>query len=199
MNEYKAIFIAGVVALALVLLVARLVYAAPPTVAWYLLPLDPGWNLVSLPEEPAVTRIGAVLDGSRVDTVLAYNPLERNEWQAAIYDDGRWRGGLTTIESGRGYWMHSRTGGRVWVLLSTKTELTRQDVYAGWNLVGVGVRAPKGELVDYGLWDDIEWRVAYTFRPSISTWEKVVPDGDHGLRVGHGYWMWVTVPGCLCP
>ena len=71
------------------------------------LPLNPGWNLVSIPGEPADAAIDTVIPPTHpVSTVLTYDPSVPGGWLTAVRGgDGLWAGTLDTISAGRAYWV----------------------------------------------------------------------------------------------
>ena len=63
--------------------------------------LSPGWNLVSLPGEPADSSIASVFGpGVEVRTVYSYDPVIPGGWQVAVREtlDSDWQGDLTEID-----------------------------------------------------------------------------------------------------
>ena len=61
-----------------------------------------GWNLISLPAEPADTAIDTVIDVEAVSQVLTYDPTVEGGWVAAIRVNGAFEGGLTDIDARKG-------------------------------------------------------------------------------------------------
>ena len=65
--------------------------------------LSPGWNLVSLPGEPADSSIASVFGpGVEVRTVYSYDPVIPGGWQVAVREtlDSDWQGDLTELMGG---------------------------------------------------------------------------------------------------
>ena len=65
------------------------VVARPPVS----IPLNLGWNLVSLPAEPANSAIDAVINVDEVTQVLSYDPTVEGGWLAAVRVNGAFEGG----------------------------------------------------------------------------------------------------------
>ncbi|MYB76753.1 MAG: hypothetical protein F4X83_06585, partial [Chloroflexi bacterium] len=105
----------------------------------YEIEVQPGWNLVSLPATPLEPAIADVLASNQyISPVLGY---QEGDWITAIReDDGTWRGRLTEIIGGYGYWVHARTFESISTMLSEVDPagvLPTVPVTAGWNLLGV--------------------------------------------------------------
>ncbi len=176
----------------------------------YKINLIPGWNLVSLPGTPLDSSTQAVMsDSMQASIVLAY---QDDAWLTAVNDNGTWRGTLTDIVGGYGYWVQTTAFEDISALIpetDTSSVLPTAKVIAGWNLLGVvDVRqnsagktpAGGGEANDY--FKNFDWKVAYSFDTSNNTWDKAIPDdGDDNDEIvnGKGYWVWSTEAGTLVP
>ena len=191
----------------------------------YEIDVRPGWNLVSLPATPLEPAIGSVLAGNNYITpVLGY---QQGDWLTAVREeDGTWRGRLTEIEGGYGYWVHTRTFESISTMLSEAdpaATLPTVPVTAGWNLLGVldifqndagdppGVAGANGDEAD-NYFSSIPWKVAYTYATDRSLWIKSTPKATatttdaNGATVnvkeilnGNGYWVWSPTPSTLAP
>ncbi len=191
----------------------------------YEIAVSPGWNLVSLPATPIEPAIDAVLSGNQyISPVLGY---QQGDWITAVREeDGTWRGRLTEIVGGYGYWVHARTFESVETMLAEVDQaqtLPTVPVTAGWNLLGVldifqndegdapgeTVRDEEAGTTTVGdgeadnYFSSIPWRVAYSYNTTHSQWEKTVPDvndnADDEVQNGKGYWVWSPTPGTLVP
>ena len=190
----------------------------------YEIEVQPGWNLISLPATPLEPGIADVLSGNQyISPVLGY---QEGDWITAVReDDGTWRGRLTEIAGGYGYWVHARTFESVETMLSEVDPagvLPTVPVTAGWNLLGVldifqnGVGDPPGEKSSAGeftsanyeadnYFSSIDWKVAYTYDTQHSRWEKTTPEnpdpegGPKEIKNGKGYWVWSPAPNTLVP
>ena len=188
----------------------------------YEVDVTPGWNLISLPADPLEPAIGSVLaNNPYISPVLAY---QQGDWVTAIQEeDGTWRGRLTEITGGYGYWIHARTFETIETMLAETdpaSTLPTVSVTQGWNLLGVldvyqnddgdapgetikdetgPDKVGNGEADDY--FTSIPWRVAYTYDTTASLWVKTVPedDSDDDITNGTGYWVWANSPSTLAP
>ena len=83
--------------------------------------LSPGWNLVSLPGEPADSRIASVF-GSDVEvrTVYTYDPVIPGGWMVAVREtlESDWQGDLTEISLGSAVTGYSAMRFRIGKLVS---------------------------------------------------------------------------------
>ena len=175
----------------------------------YELDLIPGWNLVSLPGTPLDPSIGAVMgDSMQASIVLAY---QDDEWLTTVNDNGTWRGTLTDIVGGYGYWVQTTAFESISALIpetDTSSVLPTARVIKGWNLLGVVdvLQAPAGdspsdneEADDY--FSNIGWKVAYSFNTQSNQWSKAIKGEGVGAEIvnGKGYWVWSTAKGTLVP
>ena len=157
----------------------------------YEIAVSPGWNLISLPATPLEPAIEAVLANNQyISPVLGY---QEGDWVTAIREeDGTWRGRLTEIDGGYGYWVHARTFESIETMLSEVDPagtLPTVPVTAGWNLLGVldifqndegeapGTAGDNGDEAD-NYFSSIPWKVAYSYLTSHSLWIKAVPNTD---------------------
>ncbi len=163
----------------------------------YEIAVSPGWNLVSLPATPLDPGISNVLaDNQYISPVLGY---QEGDWLTAIREeDGTWRGRLTELTGGYGYWLHARTFETIETMLAEVDPagtLPTVPVTAGWNLLGVmdifqnDTGDPPGASDEEGnfpaanseadnYFSSIPWRVAYSYVTSHSLWVKTVPGAD---------------------
>ena len=190
----------------------------------YEIDVQPGWNLISLPATPLEPEIGSVLANNQyISPVLGY---QEGDWITAIREeDGTWRGRLTEIAGGYGYWVHARTFESVETMLSEVDPagtLPTVPVTAGWNLLGVldifqndmddppGEKNADGEFTSANYEADnyfssIAWKVAYTYDTRHSLWIKSTPEnpdpegGPKEIMNGKGYWVWSPAPNTLVP
>ncbi len=177
----------------------------------YKLNLTPGWNLVSLPGTPLDSSVGSVMgDSMQSSIVLAY---QDDAWLTAVNDNGTWRGTLTDIVGGYGYWVQTTAFESISTLIpetDTSSVLPTAKVIKGWNLLGVvdvlqgkPDTAPSGGADPDDYFGNIEWKVAYSFDTSNNQWSKSIPaprtTGETGIANGKGYWVWSTAAGTLVP
>ena len=184
----------------------------------YKLGLTPGWNLVSVPGTPLDSSVQSVMgDSMNASIVLAY---QDDAWLTAVNDNGTWRGTLTDIVGGYGYWVQTTAFESISALIpetDTSSVLPTASVIRGWNLLGVvdvlqaptkedTCVAPSGgsEADDY--FGNFDWKVAYSFDTSNNTWDKAIEGSEAAADAtadeicnGKGYWVWSTEAGTLVP
>jgi len=172
--------------------------------------LTPGWNLVSLPGQPADSSIDTVIGTIPVDTVLTYDPTTAGGWLTAVRSSSTesFTGTLTTIDAGRAYWVHTssfesistdipsaQAGGAV--LLATI------NVVAGWNLIPVvditgslssGTVLPISAAV---YMQGLTVNRIYSYSTTTDQFTNV-PTAN-ALIVGQGYWVYFASAGTLVP
>jgi len=180
----------------------------------YKVALIAGWNLVSLPGDPADGTLATVLSSARVTQVLTYDADDASgPWLVATRGtDGTWSSASTiaTIDSSHAYWINTTGGETVSSLLNlvavgSGESLPTVKVAAGWNLVPVidlrqrtaGTSIPVNDYLT-----SISWKVAYTYDPSDTTfgpWVRILPGNTAHVKTGKGYWVWATAGGTLVP
>ena len=185
--------------------------------------LSPGWNLVSLPGEPADSSIAAVFGPDvEVRTVYSYDPVIPGGWQVAVREtlDSDWQGDLTEIDGRSGYWVLSDAiqdwevsiprlaGGAAGT--GTPIQPPVIPLYAGWNLIPVSDISGNGSGGDtlsadvylQSLDDGIDLARVLGFDTIRNQWETVLdPDMqmNNTLTIGSGYWIFVREATSLVP
>ena len=190
--------------------------------------LSPGWNLVSLPGEPADSSISVVF-GSDVEvrTVYTYDPIMPGGWMVAVREsvDADWQGDLKDITARRGYWVLSDAiqdwdvsiprlaGGAVGS--GTPIQPPVIALYAGWNLVPVidvtGDFSSKPDGKNKGisakaylqsLDDGLDLARVLGFDTITNSWSTVMaPESGTAdtLHYGKAYWVFVRQAASLVP
>lgn len=185
--------------------------------------LNPGWNLVSIPGEPADSDISVVFGSDmEVRTIYTYNPIIPGGWMVAVREskDSEWQGDLTEITARHGYWVLSDAiqdwevsiprlaGGAVGS--GTPIQPPVIALYAGWNLVpvvdvtgdfaGGGISA---QTYLQSLDDGLDLARVLGFDTITNKWSTVMaPEGgDHSdtLDYGKAYWVFVRQAASLVP
>ena len=185
--------------------------------------LSPGWNLVSLPGEPADSSIAAVFGpGVEVRTVYSYDPVIPGGWQVAVREtlDSDWQGDLTEINGQHGYWVLSDAiqdwevsiprlaGGAAGT--GTPIQPPVIPLYAGWNLIpvtdisgnGEGGQTINADVYLQSLDDGVDLARVLGFDTISNQWETVLdPDMqmNNTLTIGSGYWIFVREAASLVP
>jgi len=184
--------------------------------------LSPGWNLVSIPGEPADSDISVVFGSDfEVRTIYTYDPVIPGGWMVAVREslDSDWQGDLTDITARRGYWVLSDAiqdwevsiprlaGGAVGT--GTPIQPPVIALYAGWNLVpvidvtgnfaGDGISA---QTYLQSLDDGLDLARVLGFDTITNSWSTVMApeSGESGmLYYGKAYWVFVRQAGSLVP
>ena len=187
------------------------------------LKLNPGWNLVSIPGEPADPDINVVIPADRTDitSVLAYDPSVPGLWLSASRGaDGMFSGTLKNITATRGYWVETNTFSPLPVMIPKQSPglarvLPTIPVAKGWNMVpvldvdgnfmledGNDDRKDSDKLPTMmtddgtrGYLDGLpEDTRVYTFNTITNRWDLVSE-----VQIGKGYWVYVSKAGIIVP
>ena len=185
--------------------------------------LSPGWNLVSLPGEPADSSIAAVFGADvEVRTVYTYNPVIPGGWMVAVREtlNSDWQGDLTEISAQNAYWVLSDAiqdwevsiprlaGGAVGT--GTPIQPPVIPLYAGWNLIPVIDISGDGEDDDTisahvyleKLGDGLDLARVLGYNTIMNQWVTILdPDMqmNNNLGIGEGYWVFVRQAASLVP
>ncbi len=157
------------------------------------LSLSPGWNLVSLPFQPANAAPSTMLSGisGACEVVWGY---PNKAWQ--VYDPNDIAGStLTTMQAGNGYWIKMTAGKTLSV--SGSAPSSSISLLEGWNLVGysgTSCVAPATALSSISANLQVSWGY-----PNQS-WQVYDPNdsGDSTLTQlcpNNGYWINVNQAG----
>ena len=177
----------------------------------YKLELNPGWNLVSLPGQPADTDINEVIPADHpIDAVATYDPMVPGTWLTSLESgDGTFDGTVETIQAGLAYWIRTTSFEALEVDIpkptpgATTTLLPTIQISQGWNLVpvldvdGDFELATQMEDDNYfsGLTDGSVAAI-YTYNTVTNSWASV---SETGVELGKGYWVYATKPGVIVP
>ena len=177
----------------------------------YKLTLNPGWNLVSLPGQPADTDINEVISADHpIDAVATYDPMVPGTWLTSLESgDGTFDGTVETIQAGLAYWIRTTSFQALEVDIpkptpgATTTLLPTIPISQGWNLVpildvdGDFELATQTEDDNYfsGLTDG-SIAAIYTYNTVTNSWASV---SETGVELGKGYWVYATKPGVIVP
>jgi alpha-tubulin suppressor-like RCC1 family protein len=170
------------------------IYLAPgaPT---HFLTLSQGWNFISTTVQPDITMIDQVLAdvAPNIKVVWAYDG-ETQTWLRYVPGDAS--SDLSSIDSGRGYWVYSTSSADL--VISGSRGSSKVPLSEGWNLVGYN--GADGTPVGTGLislgekwsilwgWSNGTWSVKD--RLSIIGGLTAVVD----FKVGRAYWIKIN-PG----
>ena len=183
--------------------------------------LSPGFNLISVPGDPADPSLDAVLPSSHpATTVLAFAPTDPNgPWLTATRAAGMdWSDNasntLSEIRAGSGYWVETNAFVGLSTLINERSPAAVPPTYgvlSGWNLLGVtDVTLQKaGTLVSVDTYlASTPWSVAYTYDTQSNKWTKhskggspdELTEGAAGVaEIGQGMWVYMSADGALAP
>ncbi len=140
---------------------------------------DAGWNLISLPLQPAQNDVATLFpdaDGKAYEYEPSLGYLE-----------------VTTLEYGKGYWVKFSKSDSVVVLgfLHSTLDFPAQDQFGGWNLMG----APSGPASIAGIVQNPAGAllVVYAYDPALGYFAPA----DGMLRPGRGYFVKVNTDALL--
>jgi hypothetical protein len=169
----------------------------PASINQFTIPLNPGWNLISLPLIPTNTSITEVLKGvadlSKIESVQYYDASTKT-WSG--YVPG-YESSLTKLEDGKGYWIKVTGDTATSLTVSGKetlaggktTPLLYTIIGKVWNLIGFKSSTPKtaGEYISQMGDDDILW--------VYKDGEQTALRKNDTLEPGYGYWFYTYKDG----
>ena len=182
-----------------------------------LIDLAPGWNLISLPFQPANPAINSVVPADHpVDIVMTYDNAS-GVWMVSRRDveTGLFIGDITVMTANTAYFVRTTNFKKLSLLrppLATAAAAPPPPpaitVVEGWNLVPVVTNTPGEREIDaddyFGTLGANGWLKALSFDTLSRTWNSVTPgtseDGDPEMvEVGKGYWLYATKGGVIIP
>ena len=192
--------------------------------AAFSLTLSPGWNLVSLPGEPKTPAINdAIALTHKASIVLTYDPSAAGGWLTATRPSAgtAFAGTLTTLSSGRAYWVYTDSFDALKISLQTlgagtASQLPTVNLVAGWNLIPVldvtGTKVFDGGMGIGSAYIGTAPRRAYEWDIFNDRWANVpaaaadgnsdgdtLDVGEGEYRVGRGYWVYMAAATVLVP
>jgi len=176
------------------------------------LSLQPGMNLISLPEIPVESGINEVFPAaSNVDVVMSYDPSAAVPWLVSQRDATTGLFGaeaeVQTLQVGKGYWVQS-TGFND-VLYSSRAYLEAGvvpppvppaiKITGGQsNLVGF-VSLEGGASMDADTYfQGVTWQVGYTFAPDTG-WAAIRPGTADTVNAKEGVILFASADGWVTP
>jgi hypothetical protein len=159
------------------------------------IPLSSGWNLISLPVQPADTTITSVLLGIAGSYQVVWGYTNQS-WK--LYDPNDPDGStLTTMAAGNGYWINMTAAGTL--SLSGSTPSSSVSLLAGWNLVGYsGTSCGTATSVLSSIASTVQvswgyagqaWKVYDPKDPAGSTLTQLCPNNGYWIKVNQaGTW-----------
>jgi hypothetical protein len=185
-----------------------------------------GWQAVSVPSNPVDPAIAAVFTNTGIDQVVAYNAANpANPWSIATRDatSGNWTSTtetpLTSIMSGRGYWVHANNFETQSIPLVGPVEpgagspppISTIPVAAGWNFIGVVDTSRQQTEVHFGAgllrgstavlrsdyFSGVTASRVYRYNPTLLRFEEVLAGAQ--VTVGDGLWVNIAAAGNVTP
>jgi hypothetical protein len=188
----------------------------------FVIELFAGWNAVSVPSNPLDDSIGSVFSNSGVKQVVAYDATTPAQpWRIASKVDGSFSSqtnpGLTSINTGHGYWVETTDFENQKVALEGPTGpgdarpgLTTIPTGNGWNFVGVvdqsrnqtqgghentALSRPNGGEVSFNSYlSTVNYGRVYTFDTVDSEFDvqDTAAQGGDIVKIGDGIWVYIS-------
>jgi len=168
----------------------------------YPIPLEAGWNLISLPLIPDYNDIATVLTGLSGDAninvdVVKYYDVAIEDWVS--YKPG-FSGDLNTMEDGKGYWIFMNEADILTVngveMPGPAETLPTYPLNVGWNLIGFkSVEAMKSSAYLSG----VDYITVYGYDDAYSTVAHPASNMDNDMESGSGYWVYANTAGNIVP
>ena len=175
----------------------------------FMLPINTGLNLVSLPADPVEVSVEDVFGGEpEIVTVFTYDNSTKRWLTATRREGSDFTGDIKSIDADHGYWVASEGDVNLEVMLVRGNELTifppDIDVYKGWNLVPVtDIRQrPAGTTVSATeYFANIESASAFSYDSPEQTFARfsVAKDSNDRVSVGSAYWVYANEDGVIVP
>ena len=172
----------------------------------YQIPLEKGWNLISIPIVPANTAIGTVL-GSQVagGNLTAVWSYQNGKWLSSTFSGGKLSGSLTSMQDGFGYWIYMTKPDNLFVVGSVFPPLPSTPpsytLGVGWNLVGFKPQPAVGpETVGAylsSITEKINANSVWVYDNPSGSWIRADP--SYVLHPGQAFWVLVTTSTILRP
>ena len=166
-------------------------------------PLQPGWNLVSVPVRPNDTSAEAVLStiAGAYDVVYAYDASDKAQpWKQLDPSVPSFANDLLTIDETKGLWLHG-TSATTWTFPNFTPPAGITPLHPGWNLVGYplpdaqpiadALASIEGNYTLVYAHDAANQTDAWKmFDPAAPPWSNELTQ----MEPGRGYWILVTQP-----
>ena len=183
-----------------------------------------GWNLMSLPSDPIANSVSAVFTNAGIDQVVGYDAMSKGSpWSVATKDTatGLFSGGLSSISSGNGYWVHSNEFSSQSVALtgpegpsaSAPPSIEAIELASGWNLVGItDATKAKTQANEGAIYKGVEDYLgadggssitkAFSYNTTNLAWSaKDLTSSGGDVLIGEAYWVFAKpdANGMLTP
>jgi hypothetical protein len=170
--------------------------ATEPVVYTSRLPLAAGWNLVTLPLQPADASVPVVL-----------KPIEGQYESVWTYAQGKWQGfipsvpgvnDLSQLAAGSAFWIKMKAARELEISGSQPVNAANsnsgKDLGTGWNLVGF---SSSRTVTMSDAFNSLEGHYDKAAGVGEDTWQFSLPEQatDEGMSPFRGYWVHLTRPG----
>lgn len=178
-----------------------LMFAGSSGLSGFLLELQPGWNLISLPLIPKQTStaklLAPLIQVNDLVTVWGFTPP--NTWS---YFKPPNLGTLTSMVDGKGYWVLVTDAINITVVGYVITPGSAPPTYslaAGWNLAGFKPQPliQNETMATYLTSLDTKYSSIWVYDSLNATWIRGTPSLE--LAPGEGMWIYMTTPATLLP
>ncbi|MGD0175630.1 MAG: NHL repeat-containing protein [Candidatus Bathyarchaeia archaeon] len=167
----------------------------------FLLELQAGWNLISLPLVPTQTATAKLLTPliQLHELVVAWGFTAPNTWS---YFKPPNLGTLTTMVDGKGYWVLVTDAINITIAGYVITPGSAPPTYslaAGWNLFGFKPQPliQNETMATYLTSLDTKYSSIWVYDNLNATWIRGTP--ELVLAPGEGIWIYMTTPATLLP
>jgi hypothetical protein len=149
-----------------------------------------GWNLISLPLEPAISdpeRLLTPLYGN-YQAIFAFE-ADKTRYTSFVPESG---GDLSTLKSGTGYWIYLEEAATLLVRGNPAKKTIKLS--EGWNLAGCNsLQSVKIENALSSIGN--KYLAVFAFDPVRNTYLSYYPEDPGNLSLiepGKGYWIYTT-------
>ena len=161
------------------------------------IPLVAGWNLISIPLEPAdpdpaivfAPIAGQLIQVQHSDVCDATDPWKTYDPTDPASND------LTAVSPGMGLWVNV-TAATILPLAGTLPATTDLDLCQGWNHIGFPADQPRAPTAVFssiaGKWQRLFGHDAFDIKDPFEFFDPAVPAWANDLelmRPGYGYWL----------
>ncbi|MCK4757712.1 MAG: FG-GAP repeat protein [Thermoplasmata archaeon] len=156
----------------------------------FVIPLDEGWNLISMPLTQTATSIDKVLYSinGKWDYILIYNSMDSDHWKTNATFKPDQLNDLETLNHEIGLWINITESNVNLSIYGDVPTSTIIPLYAGWNLVGYPTLNDSTPIWS-AFWGTGADRVQI-FDPAEPYLIKEI-DPSYVMQPGEGYWVHV--------
>ena len=176
------------------------VVARPPVS----IPLNLGWNLISLPAAAADSAIDSVINVDAVSQVLTFDPTVEGGWLAAVRVNGAFEGGLTDIDPSKAYLVYTTSVDPLEVDIPGFAQGAQDfppiiQLSTGWNMIPAASLDPAFETPLDTYLKGITWTRGYFYADDGGIEGITQGNNDEMVTTGRGFLIYVEEDGVLVP